>query len=261
LTDDSKKSAPAHIWNGLFETWEQACAAAPERGSAFLSERWINRIIQQLQEYRDLCLRYDIALPPRPSNLPWVCAMTRPRSIVDFGGSSGWCYDYLQKTLRDHSVSSYVIVEIEHIVERMIHAELHSAPVTYKTATDSLDRCDLLYCNSVLQYFESNTALLDLVERVGPQYILLDDLLAKGKEDFFSTQAYYETAIPHRFLGLQRLFSDMSSIGYHLLLSAPFASPVLALMKPLPMENFPEAFQLRHALTLLLKRKRTNEDR
>lgn len=254
MTEQSNKSAAFHIWNGPFETWEQACAAAPKPEEAFLGDRWVNRIVQQLQEYRDLSSKYDVALPPRPSNLPWVCAMTRPRSIVDFGGSSGWCHDYLRHTLKDHSISSYVIVEIERIVDYMTRCGLHAAPVSYKTATDPLDPCDLLYCNSLLQYFGSNAPLLDLVGSVGPEYILLDDLLAKGEKDFFSTQTYYETAIPHRFLGLQQLFHELGGIGYQPLLSAPFASPILGLMKPLPMENFPEAFQLRHSLTVLLKR-------
>jgi putative methyltransferase (TIGR04325 family) len=120
--------------------------------------------------------------------------------------------------------------------------------------TDALEPCDVLYCNSVLQYFESNTPLLDVIETARPRYILLDDLLAQGEKDFFSTQVYYDTAMSHRLLGLQRLLADLDSRGYHRLSSVPFAAPILGTIKPLAMENFPTAFQLRYSLSMLLQR-------
>ena len=258
MTKQSTAVAQPAIWNGLFETWAQACTAAPQKAEAFLSDRWMNRIIRQLLDYRESCSKFDVALPPRPSNLPWVCAIARPHSIIDFGGSSGWCYDYLRHTLQDHSVASYVIVEIASIVDCMRQSGLHTAPVAYKTAAEALDECDLLYSNSVLQYFESNAPLLDLIDRVRPEYILLDELVAKGEKDFFTTQSYYQTAIPYRFLGLQQLLADLNRAGFQCLLSTPFASPIRGMTSPLPMENFPEAFRLRHSISLLLKRTRND---
>ncbi len=245
---------PPHIWNGPFNTWAEACAAAPDLGDAFESKRWLDRIVQQLREFRELRVADGIALPPRPCNLPLICALTQSASIIDFGGSSGWCYDYLANTRQSGAIASYVIVEIPRIVEHMKHAALHGAPVNYKTMTDPLQPCDLLYCNSVLQYFESNAVFLELIDKVRPRYILLDDLLAKGRDDFFATQNYYHTAIPHRFLGLENLLSDARSKGYELLSATPFASPILGAMKPLPMDNFPEAFRVRYAMSVLLAR-------
>ncbi len=126
--------------------------------------------------------------------------------------------------------------------------------MTYTTIADLPQACDLLYCNSVLQYFGSNAEFLDIVTAVKPRHILLDDLLAKGDTDFFSTQAYYGTDIPHRFLGMNQLVGNLKSVGYRLAFSAPFASPILGRIGPLPMENFPEAFRLRHSLTALFAR-------
>jgi putative methyltransferase (TIGR04325 family) len=254
MTERTLAPIPRPVWNGPYKTWDEACAAAPDRGDAFLSTRWMERIVQQLQEFRSACATDGTALPPRPCNLPLVCALTRSTSIVDFGGSSGWCYDYLDRTLQNTAISSYVIVEIEHIVKHMKGATLHGQPVMYKTIADTLPQCDLLYCNSVLQYFESNAEFLGLIGKVRPRYILLDDLLAKGDDDFFATQNYYHTAIPHRFLGLRRLLSDAAGAGYVPLLSTPFASPILGAMRPLPMNNFPEEFRLRYSLSVLLER-------
>jgi putative methyltransferase (TIGR04325 family) len=254
MTERSSVSTPLRIWNGPFKTWDEACAAVPDQGDAFVSARWMDRIVQQLKEFREAYATEGLALPPRPCNLPMVCALTRSASIVDFGGSSGWCYDYLERTLKNTAIASYVIVEISHTAEHMKRSGLHPLPVAYKTIENSLPQCDLLYCNSVLQYFESNTEFLDLIKRVRPRYILLDDLLAMGENDFFATQTYYHTAIPHRFLGLQRLLSDAASAGYEPLASTPFASPILGAMNPLPMDNFPEEFRLRYSLSVLLER-------
>lgn len=247
--------APFHIWNGPFATWEQACDSAATGDAGFVNDRWTSRITDQLQSYRKARAEHGLALPPRPCNLPWVCAAMGAREIVDFGGSSGWSYDYLAHTLVDHPIKSYVIIEIDGIVSHMRRTGLQSSPVRYQTAAETITRCDLLYCNSVLQYFRSNAELLQLVKLTRPDHVLLDDLLAKGDQDFFSTQNYYEYAIPHRFLGLRQLQADMAGIGYQLMLSAPFTSPIMGVMKPLPMENFPAEFQLRYALSVLFKKK------
>jgi putative methyltransferase (TIGR04325 family) len=173
---------------------------------------------------------------------------------VDFGGSSGWCYDYLKHTLTSRAIDSYVIVEIDRVVEYMNGSGLHQPPVRYVTADARLEKCDVLYSNSVLQYCDSNAQLLDLVERTGPQYVLLDDLAARGDEDFFSTQAYYDTTIPTRFLGWTRLMSDLSGAGYANTLAAPYPAAIHGKIQPLPMDNFPEEYRIRHSWSLLFSR-------
>lgn len=255
MSKPSKTIPTTFTWSGTYHTWDEACIAANgDSGRVFSSARWMQRITQQLQNYRDEIQQHGIALPPRPSNLPLVCAMTSSNSIIDFGGSSGWCFDYLKNTLRNHAVSSYVVVENEQIVKHIQDTGLHANPVSYKIDADSLEQCDVLYCNSVLQYFESNAQLVDLIDKVRPAYILLDDLLAKGAKDYFSTQVYYDTYLPHRFLGLQQLSSVLSKLGYSQLLSAPFTSPILGVLKPLPMENLPAEYRLQYSLSMLWKR-------
>ena len=79
--------------------------------------------------------------------------MTAPEAIVDFGGSSGWCWDYLQNTLPNNRISSYVVIEIDEVVNYMTKTAIHNAPLSFRSLKDQLAPCDLLYCNSVLQYF------------------------------------------------------------------------------------------------------------
>lgn len=247
--------APDYIWQGIYPTWDEACKVAKSiGGEGHSSERWLQRITQQISDYRDEFRQYGIAMPPRPCSLPLVCAMTNPSAIVDFGGSSGWCWDYLQNSLPNHRISSYIVVETEQVSKHMKESGIHKAPVSYKILKEDIEPCDLLNCNSVLPYFESNTSLLSLIKRTAPQFILLEDLYAKGEDDFFSTQSYYGSAIPYRFIGLQKLLKELSAIGYTELVRYPYASPIFGVIKPLEMGNFPEAKQLRYSFSILLKK-------
>ncbi len=250
-------TASRPVWNGPFQTWHAACGAATQQNAAdtaFSSERWLRRIADQLIEYRKESLRFGIAQPPRPCNLPWVCALVSPSSIIDFGGSSGWAWDYLKDTVPGQNVSTYAIVELEAVVRYLQDSKLHDNVISYHLLEGPLEPCDLLYSNSVLQYFESNQQLLSLVARTVPEYVFLEDIYAKGEDDFFGTQNYYGQAIPSRFPGLGKLRKELSCMGYHELAHCPYAAPIHGVMKPLPMENFPEPNQLRYSLSVLFKK-------
>lgn len=255
MVNQLQRVAPDYIWKDIYPTWDEACKAAKAVGGEGLGgERWFQRITQQISGYRDEFRQYGIAMPPRPNNLPLVCAITNPSAIVDFGGSSGWCWDYLQNTLPKNRVSSYGVVETDEVVNYMKKSGIHNAPVNYLSLNAPLEPCDLLYCNSVLQYFGSNAPLLSLIKRTTPQFILLEDLVAKSEDDFFSVQAYWGSAIPFRFLGLHKLLQELSSSGYTELVRYPYASPILGVIKPFEMGNFPAAKQLRYSCSILLKK-------
>ena len=249
---------PAYIWNGVFSTWDDACKAAKTvGGDGHGGEPWLQRITQQILDYRSEFKQYGIAMPPRPSNLPLVCAMTAPSAIVDFGGASGWCWDYLQNTLPDQRISSYVVVEIDEVVNYMKKTGIHTAPVAYQSLKDRLAPCDLLYCNSVLQYFGSNEPLVSLIERTAPQHVFLEEVVAKGKDDFFTLQSRRDSLIPYRFLGLRKLLQELSCAGYEEVIQYPYASPILGIIQPLDMSNFPEEKRLRYASSILLQKTKT----
>jgi putative methyltransferase (TIGR04325 family) len=250
------KVVPNYIWNTIYRTWDQASESAKVLGSdgGLVSDRWFQRITQQLVDYRDEIGKYGVAMSPRPSNLPLVCAMTNSNSILDFGGSSGWCWDYLQNSVSNHRINSYVVIETGEVVNYMSASGLHKKPVEYKTISDSINACDLLYCNSVLQYFSSNAPLISLVGRTTPEYILLEDLIAKGEDDFYTVQTYYNSGIPYRFIGLTKLLSELFDQGYTELARYPYASPILGAIKPLEMDNFPKENQARYSISILFQK-------
>lgn len=255
VVNQSDTKAPNYIWDGHYPTWAGACAAANASGNiaeGFGSARWLQRITQQLSDYRNEFQQYGIATPPRPSNLPLICAMTNPSTIIDFGGSSGWSWEYLKNTLPDQTINSYVVIETKEVVNHMKSYAAHDAHVRYKTQDESMERCDLLYCNSVLQYFSSNDPLLSLVRKAEPNYIFLEDCIAKGDKDFFSTQKYYGSSIPYRFIGMKNLLRELT--GYEEVVKYPYSAPILGVMAPLEMGNFPEANRVRYAWSVLLKK-------
>jgi putative methyltransferase (TIGR04325 family) len=244
----------SHIWNGVYESWEEVSAVLQDGGDAFQSDRWLERITQQLLDYRAAHATHGAALPPRPCSLPWVAALTQPRSILDFGGSSGWVWEYLKNSLPRNCIVSYVILEIASVAVYMRGRALHGEPVTYRSLDEPVEPCDLLYANSVLQYIASNAPLVATIEQTTPQYVFLEDVVAKNSNDWFTTQAYFDAPIPYRFLGLQRLIDDLSRIGYHELARCPYGSPVFGTVKPFEMLNFPEHQRLQYSLSLLFSR-------
>jgi len=253
MIEPPTKEVQSYIWNGIYPTWDAAGEAAKALGTGG-GDRWFKRITQQLLDYRNEFSQYGVAMPPRPSNLPLVCAMTNPNAILDLGGSSGWCWDYLQNSVPNNSINSYGVIETEEVVNYMTGAGLHNKPVEYKTINGSINSCDLLYCNSVLQYFGSNASLMSLIERTTPEYVLLEDLIAKGEEDFYTVQTYYNSGIPYRFLGLAKLLSELLRQRYTEIARYPYASPVLGEIKPFEMSNFPQEKQLRYSLSILLQK-------
>ena len=255
-----EKDEKFFIWDGPFTSWKKACEVAQnckpaESGGAFTSGRWLDRVRNHLLDYRKEYYAYGIALPPRPSNLPTITALVKPKKIVDFGGSSGWTYEYLKYSGLESAIESYTIVENADIVGLMNASGLHDSKVKYCTLEDEIKVCDIVYCNSVLPYFQTNSEFMGLIDKCEPDYILLDDLLARDGDDFFATQRYYEQTIPHRFIGFDSLSDDLLSLNYELLYKAPCASLITGKLMPVSMQNFPEEYKLRYSLSALFRKK------
>jgi putative methyltransferase (TIGR04325 family) len=256
MSEHPANDVPNYIWNGQFPTWAAALNAAKNVGvgGGLGGEQWFQRIKQQLLDYRSEHTQYGIAMPPRPCNLPLVCAMTSPKAIMDFGGSSGWCWDYLQNSVPNHCVNSYVVIETNEVVSYMTKARLHDSPVEFITISNTVNSSDLLYCNSVLQYFGSNDPLISLIKRTTPEYIFLEDLIAKSEEDFYTVQTFHNSGIPYRFIGLTKLLDELLCQGYVEVAKYPYTSPILGKIKPFEMGNFPNEKQVRYSLSVLLKK-------
>lgn len=245
-------SAPLKIWEGPFTDWAEAKVQC---GGSFGQEDWLSRIAEQLISYRAEIAQFGSTHPPRPCSLAVVSSVIEPKSIIDFGGSSGWAWEYLKNSLPVNNINTYEIIEIEEIIDYMQRSALHEELVKFKSVNDVTNSVDLIYSNSALQYLESNSTLCALVNKVSPKYILLDDLTSTERlYDFYALQKFYNQKIPYRFISFSLLVSDMMRLGYQLQYKSPYYSPVDGVIKKLPMDNFPKEFQVQHTLSALFKK-------
>lgn len=243
------------VWEGIFHSWDEAVRSAggADGEEGFSNEKWFDRISSQLNSFRTEFDSFGIAVPPRPTNLSTVVALTKPKTILDVGGSSGWIFDYLNSIVIDSKIKRYSILEVPDIVS-ISKKFNHSSKVKYYADYNKIGSCDLLYTNSVIQYFPSNDFLLKVIQKATPQFILVDDLYAGDNEEFFSNQISYGKKIPHRFLSFEKFRKEISREGYRLILKQPFHTPILGQYQPKPMDHFPEKYRLRYSLSVVFQK-------
>ena len=247
---ENKQQFPV-IWNGVYETYEEAKINEVSLDSS----RWIERIKEQLNNYRKEVEKFGrMALPPRLSELPMLCSLIKPKQIVDLGGSSGWLYDYMLNSIENSAVERYVIIEIEEIVEQMEKSGLHSGPVNYEKNTKSLDCVDILYANSVLQYINNDDLFMGMVDELKPDFVLVEDFLGGEFDDYYTIQNYYENRIPVKFRNRGKFVDNVIVKGYELLLSKPYPSLIHEKISMFPMESLPENRRIRYSETMLFKK-------
>lgn len=248
----SKHNRPQYIWEGVYKTLEEAKA----KGKGFASSRWKERINSQLLNYRDEIQDHSLVMPARMSDLPFLVTLTNARRIVDFGGSSGWVYDFLNQAMPNNNIEDYVIFELEEIVQYMQDAELHSAPVSYISDIGDFNcerGVDIFYTNSVLQYIYDDASIQEVINKSKPKWLLIDDFIGGDFENYFSLQNYYESHIPIIFRNRKDFIDSLKE--YELMLSKPYRAEIFGAIQELPMNNFPIDKRVRFGETLLLRRK------
>jgi putative methyltransferase (TIGR04325 family) len=247
-----------YLWRGPYLSWgeaEEAISIEGVREANFESSQWISRIISQLQSYRNETQQYGNALPPRPCNLPMIHSIIGSKKIIDYGGSSGWAWEYLKNSIPNPQVESYTVIELTEIANRLRAYGLHQDKVfNYKTIDSEFEYCDLLYANSILQYQKDNSELVKLIHKTNPSYIFLEDVYCVDNREFFGLQKYYGEEFITRFSDFKKISEDLNKFGYELILKCPYSSPINGVHSHLPMENFPSDFRLRFSTSTLYRR-------
>ena len=247
----SEKDSRAVVWSGFFDSWEKV----PSAGDGFVGERWISKLYEQLERYlSDLSILGDDALPPRPSSLPMFCALTRPQSVLDVGGSSGWVWFYLKAVLERPSVEQYDILELDSVKHSFSSSRYHETePIRYISKKQIICSYDVLYLNSVLQYIYDDTAFLQLVAAANPKYILIDDLFVGDFDDYFSCQIYYESRIAIKIRNRQSFFQSIGSL-YKVTYNDNYLTEIKGIRQEMPTEGIPVEKIVRNGKTVILER-------
>lgn len=192
----------------------------------FDSREWINR----QESMFGLAAKGEL---PRSSSIFEFLGARPIQNIVDFGGGPGWIWAYLVKS-KLHGEISYYNLELDtsRIAFNYLTQEFPRMKFLQMNEVSSLKGYEnFLYCNSVLQYFENNSALLKLITDLSPSIIVLDDV-AGNEEEFFSLQNYYGFLQVNRFLNLNKLISEVVGLGYKLTVNRPYEKRFSATMIP-----------------------------
>lgn len=226
---DLQSAAPKPIFKGYFPNWFSACEAAnvsregQASADAFNSARWIRR-------QREMVTLARSGQYPRPTNLPFLVAVCGAEFIVDLGGGSGWTSELLSKS-KSSINRNYMVLEIPSICMEFSHELSEDSKVSFFSSIDVAPRwmtarTDVLYSNSVLQYFKDDFTLMKLVSMLSPEWILLDDFIASTNETFYSLQNYHGFNIPYRFSSLIDIQSNLHKAGYELMVCSDYPSPI-----------------------------------
>lgn len=217
------------IFSGYFSDWSSACEASNQLEedlstlSPFNSNRWIMRQHEMLTLARQ-------GIYPRPTNLPLLASVVRPKLIADFGGGSGWTSELaLNSKLR--YFAHYMILEKPSICKEFSPMFGSESGVIFSASMSEVpswmvSQAEILYSNSVIQYFPDDSYLEQLVSSLSPKYILLDDFKTSTKETFFTLQNYHGYKIPYRFSNFESFVTLCNDLGYELQVHSEYVSPI-----------------------------------
>ena len=243
------------VFQGYFSNWSSACKSANDlRGNnliePFDSTRWMARQREMLELARS-------GKYARPTNLPLLSSSLMAEYIVDLGGGSGWTSELLTKL---KSVkTNYIVLEIPSVCEEFSKDFTSNSRVTFFSVMSDapkqmISSTDVLYSNSVIQYFEDDSNLMELVSFLSPKYILLDDFQSSTGDTFYSLQNYYGVFMPYRFMNFQDIKIACERLGYELIFKSEYPNPIAAGMAATVQGAGYSVSEIGPALSLLFKK-------
>jgi putative methyltransferase (TIGR04325 family) len=179
-------------------------------GEPYESLRWLDR-------QKSFLVEASNGRASRPSSLPEYLLNRKFRSVVDFGGGSGWLFEFIRTKIE---MSAYTVIELPTTCEAFAPEHIERVNFLYLESSQSgisnLKKSDIFYSNSTLQYIQLYSVFLDSIRMCQPEMIILDDLTCSDDKTFYSLQRYYDSALIYCFhskLEILRLFADL---GYEL---------------------------------------------
>ena len=216
-------SNKTNIWFGVYNDIDSAqeyLASVHKKLDNFNSDRWLVR----QKEFLKLS---ENKVYPRPTSLPSFVHALESGCILDFGGGSGWVQSFIPKSC------SYFNYELPHCVQYF--SELNQKKNKYfikELDINQLNKIDVLYSNSVIQYLSSLDSFISLINKFKPSTILIDDVQISTSSDFISLQKYYGKYIITKFYSLDKLISLFGENSYELVRKVKYKSKFPKNMKP-----------------------------
>ena len=245
------------IWEGVYERWEDA----PVIEGAFDSPKWLNDqaalASKELEEYQQFVGRIAPNAISNDYILPTVLAMAavdgRKLKVLDFGGGLASSYLSLIASLPEDSDIEFHVVESRGICERGREVFASDGNLFFHEELPVSGHYDVIHAGRSFQYVDDWRGLLRSFAGLTPDYLVLAGALAGENRSFVSLQNYYGYKIRVRFLNLSELIEEAGKCNFKLLSKSLLLTKRLGKTGPLPMENLPEEYRLRHSCQLLFR--------
>jgi hypothetical protein len=171
-----------------------------------------------------------------------VAGLIKARSVVDYGGGSGWAFGLLRASCPDLDITSYTVLELPDVVEALATLPKMDPRLTYVSFENAgrLPAADLIYANAALHYAETEQTFLDTALALGPApNLLLDGFLAHPEREFFLVQHVYGHDVPVRIPHLAHSLQTLRANGYRITSCTPMLGPVAGEQRyDLPLNHF-----------------------
>ncbi len=234
-------SKPKNVWDGVYASFHEVRSSLDDCGDMG-NDVWVDKSIARAKELLD-----DPALGNKDIELlAFACsALDSDLRVVDFGGSLGFSYLPLKAHL-PHWID-YHIVEMPEIcqVAESVFGDRYG--LTFHTDIPKLDKVDIVYLRTSLQYTEYWKHTLCLLSNLRPKHFLFCHLSAGDIPTYASTQLYYDRRVPYWFINIGELDKLMENLDYTLMCESPG--------KTIAQDNFAEEYQLKQTCNRMFSRK------
>jgi putative methyltransferase (TIGR04325 family) len=244
------------IWEGVYHSFSEV----PVVGAGFDGEKWINSSLKKIVALRDE-VEKNAPLSPtsnyREALLPLLAGLVYNEcpgvKILDFGGGIGFTYYQTVYGLPQTGELEYHIVERESACQagRQFFGTTNNNLFFHSQLPQAESAFDIVHSGSALQYIENWKQLISQLCALSRRYLLLVDIPAGNIPTFVAAQNYYGAKIPTNFFNITEFLSVVRSCGYDLIFNSVYQPTILGVEQHLPMQNYEEKYQLKHACNLL----------
>jgi len=235
------------IWSGVYLDAKKALTHVKKPSIEFTFESAV-RNLNQVIESEGASNSYTA--PPRETNLSLLVSTLKPETIIDWGGGSGWVFDYIARTNWNNSIRKYYVVEQPELIEKLTElgcASRHKNLIF--TESIPIEEGAVFYSNSSIQYIEDHY-LIEIVKKSKCKHIFIENFLGGEHEDFYTLQKFYDGQFLVKFRNLDKFVDTLLSAGYRLMSCIPYVSVIKGNYQFLPMENFDDSHKYTHSFSL-----------
>ncbi len=217
--------APAPIWEGVYP---RLCDV-PARGEGFAGNTWL----EMTRAYTRGALEASTGLLPEPAGEEhtWLVALVATLlagkenlRVLDFGGGMGISYAALRAGVVRSDRIDYHVVEGPEVCDAGRALFGAEAGIHFHTEIPEIEKVDLLFSCSALQYVEDYRGLIRRLCMLRPRYVFLAKLPAGEVRTFATAQQNVPgSTIPYWFLDVREIVEVLASEGYTLEAKGRFA--------------------------------------